>query len=189
MSQERILLKPRSMKPVRSHDAKRQRISFTSENPFNLLSSHQISHNSIDASYIDDDDLIGSQQHQNYVTTHAKADLSACHICHKRPRLKTDLDSYADCEGCGRRTCFICMRTCRGEIDVDDVNDKEMAWGIEASLMDADGGDDNGNGQEAIFKDLNMQEHRGVVCSWCSKECGPDGHVKCNGCLGLAWGG
>ncbi|OLN88681.1 hypothetical protein CCHL11_01717 [Colletotrichum chlorophyti] len=32
--------------------------------------------------------------------------LSPCHICHRRPTKKTDLDSFADCQGCGQRTCF-----------------------------------------------------------------------------------
>ncbi|OAA61222.1 hypothetical protein SPI_05246 [Niveomyces insectorum RCEF 264] len=37
-----------------------------------------------------------------------------CHICQRRPRRKCDLDSVADCEGCGQRTCFVCLRECVG---------------------------------------------------------------------------
>lgn len=40
--------------------------------------------------------------------------LSPCHICHRKPTKKTELDSYADCEGCGRRTCYVCIRECLG---------------------------------------------------------------------------
>ncbi|KAI9740824.1 MAG: hypothetical protein M1818_004429 [Claussenomyces sp. TS43310] len=40
--------------------------------------------------------------------------LRACHICHRKPTVRRDLDSYADCEGCGERTCYICVRECLG---------------------------------------------------------------------------
>ncbi|KAI9171456.1 hypothetical protein HJFPF1_00939 [Paramyrothecium foliicola] len=40
--------------------------------------------------------------------------LLPCHICHRRPTKKSDLDSFADCEGCGERTCFVCIRQCAG---------------------------------------------------------------------------
>lgn len=40
--------------------------------------------------------------------------LSPCHICHRKPTKKSDLDSYADCESCGERTCYICIRQCLG---------------------------------------------------------------------------
>ncbi|ROT37415.1 hypothetical protein SODALDRAFT_196160 [Sodiomyces alkalinus F11] len=40
--------------------------------------------------------------------------LEPCHICRRKPTKKSDLDSYADCEGCQSRTCFICLRQCPG---------------------------------------------------------------------------
>lgn len=40
--------------------------------------------------------------------------LAPCHICHRKPTKKTELDSYADCEGCGERTCYVCIRACSG---------------------------------------------------------------------------
>lgn len=40
--------------------------------------------------------------------------LAPCHICHRKPTKKTELDSYADCQGCGERTCYVCMRECLG---------------------------------------------------------------------------
>ncbi|RGP62046.1 hypothetical protein FLONG3_10349 [Fusarium longipes] len=36
--------------------------------------------------------------------------VAPCHICHRRPTKKTHLDSFADCQGCGERTCFVCIR-------------------------------------------------------------------------------
>jgi hypothetical protein len=38
--------------------------------------------------------------------------LTPCHICHKAPRLKKDLEAYADCRTCEERTCYICIRQC-----------------------------------------------------------------------------
>lgn len=40
--------------------------------------------------------------------------LVPCHICHRKPTKKNELDSYADCEGCGERTCYVCIRECLG---------------------------------------------------------------------------
>ncbi|TLD26383.1 hypothetical protein PspLS_04818 [Pyricularia sp. CBS 133598] len=40
--------------------------------------------------------------------------LAPCHICQRRPTKKSDLDSFADCEGCGMRTCYVCIRECLG---------------------------------------------------------------------------
>ena len=40
--------------------------------------------------------------------------MSRCHVCSRKPTKKSDLDSFADCEGCGQRTCFICIRQCLG---------------------------------------------------------------------------
>lgn len=38
--------------------------------------------------------------------------LGRCHICHRRPMTKIDLAGFADCDDCGSRTCYICMREC-----------------------------------------------------------------------------
>lgn len=43
-----------------------------------------------------------------------RTNLSPCHICHRKPTKKNELDSYADCEGCGERTCYVCIRACLG---------------------------------------------------------------------------
>lgn len=38
--------------------------------------------------------------------------LRPCHICHRRPTTREYVDAYADCELCGRRSCYICLRHC-----------------------------------------------------------------------------
>ncbi|KAJ5370105.1 uncharacterized protein N7496_006197 [Penicillium cataractarum] len=38
--------------------------------------------------------------------------LRPCHICHRRPTTRQVLDAYADCDLCGERACFICLRQC-----------------------------------------------------------------------------
>ncbi|KAK3300466.1 uncharacterized protein B0H64DRAFT_15981 [Chaetomium fimeti] len=40
--------------------------------------------------------------------------MSRCHICSRKPTRKSDLDSFADCQGCGQRTCYVCIRECLG---------------------------------------------------------------------------
>ncbi|KUI67306.1 hypothetical protein VM1G_02672 [Cytospora mali] len=47
-------------------------------------------------------------------TTSSTNQLSPCHICHRKPTKKNELDCYADCEGCGERTCYVCIRECLG---------------------------------------------------------------------------
>lgn len=38
--------------------------------------------------------------------------LQPCHICHKAPKQKGDLDAYTNCQRCHARTCYICVRQC-----------------------------------------------------------------------------
>jgi hypothetical protein len=40
--------------------------------------------------------------------------MSRCHICSRKPNKKSDLDSFADCQGCGQRACYVCIRECLG---------------------------------------------------------------------------
>ncbi|PSS03614.1 hypothetical protein BD289DRAFT_155920 [Coniella lustricola] len=47
-------------------------------------------------------------------TKPTSTNLDPCHICHRRPAKKTELDSFADCQGCGERTCYVCIRECLG---------------------------------------------------------------------------
>lgn len=58
----------------------------------------------------------------SYPSTSPSA-LRPCHICHRRPTTRQVLDAYADCDMCGERACFICLRecdssTCLGIVDV-----------------------------------------------------------------------
>lgn len=70
--------------------------------------------------------------------------LAPCHICHRKPTKKTELDSYADCQGCGERTCYVCMRECLG-------------WG--ATLRDRRGPDE----EEELMRDeeTNSEHEQG----------------------------
>lgn len=83
-----------------------------------------------------------------------KVDLRPCHVCFRKPTVRRDLDCFAGCEGCGGRTCFVCLRRCEGG-------------------GEGEGGAEEGGGG-----------HRGVVCSRCCVERGVDGEVWCLGCLG-----
>ena len=38
--------------------------------------------------------------------------LRPCHVCWRRPTTRAVLDGYADCDECGARTCYICLRVC-----------------------------------------------------------------------------
>jgi len=44
--------------------------------------------------------------------TSTTMDLRSCHICHKAPTRKKDLENYHECERCKEQTCFICARQC-----------------------------------------------------------------------------
>lgn len=45
-------------------------------------------------------------------STSTTPSLCPCHICHRRPTTRSLLDAYADCNLCGSRTCYICLREC-----------------------------------------------------------------------------
>ncbi len=51
-----------------------------------------------------------------------------CHVCGRRPMVLADLDGYADCQGCGSRTCYVCIRQCLGWI-VEPVSKREEDGG------------------------------------------------------------
>lgn len=52
-----------------------------------------------------------------------KIDLSPCHICFRKPTEKKQLDGFADCQGCGGRMCYICMRECLGSKEMEEDGD------------------------------------------------------------------
>ncbi|KAK4202251.1 hypothetical protein QBC40DRAFT_44878 [Triangularia verruculosa] len=122
--------------------------------------------------------------------------LSPCHICCRKPSKKSDLDSFADCQGCGQRTCYVCIRECLGwspnsqqpqqqqpppppslqtepSFTMIDVDSEEPATGDRpAETGPEDSGWAKGGGG-----------HRKMVCSRCCVEKGQDGDVVCLGCL------
>jgi hypothetical protein len=124
--------------------------------------------------------------------------LSPCHICHRKPTKKSDLDSFADCQGCEQRACFVCIRQCQGwpsssttkdphaQIDQDlsasftmkDIDDDvEEQTTNEGRRKERDG--DGGNEE----KGWTGSGHRSVICSRCCVERGSEGDVVCLGCL------
>lgn len=47
--------------------------------------------------------------------------LRPCHVCHRKPTTRVMLDAYADCELCGERACYICLRECNA-LDCDALS-------------------------------------------------------------------
>ncbi|KAI8965916.1 hypothetical protein F5Y11DRAFT_310775 [Daldinia sp. FL1419] len=116
--------------------------------------------------------------------------LSPCHICHRKPTKKSDLDSFASCFGCGQRSCFVCVRACRGwlaasgededslsaSFTMQDVDDMTPSPSPEVGPKQRKGG--TGPGSSWIGRG-----HRELICSRCCVERGPEGDVVCLGCL------
>ncbi|WQF78009.1 hypothetical protein CDEST_03023 [Colletotrichum destructivum] len=136
--------------------------------------------------------------------------LSPCHICHRRPTKKSDLDSFADCQGCGQRSCFVCIRECQGwqkdgrpssSSGSGSGNSDKTAQEPEQRNIDLsrscqmDDVDDDRQRQsredEESKRDGQPQrqdnwaggDHRQMVCSRCCIEKGTEGDVVCLGCL------
>lgn len=124
--------------------------------------------------------------------------MSRCHICFRKPTKRSDLDSFADCQGCGQRTCFVCIRECLGwdpglqaEILVPPPAGPESDTSftmLDADAVPEDEGEDfpqsrdeGGEGKGSGW--ARGGGHRQVVCSQCCVERGPDGDVVCLGCL------
>ncbi|KAL3456668.1 hypothetical protein BJX64DRAFT_281158 [Aspergillus heterothallicus] len=38
--------------------------------------------------------------------------LRPCHICHRRPTTRELIEAFANCDLCGERACFVCLRQC-----------------------------------------------------------------------------
>jgi hypothetical protein len=130
---------------------------------------------------------------QPSTTTSSAALLSRCHICHRKPTRKADLDSFADCELCHQRTCFICLREC-----LDWRTEDQRRWGgygsASFSMRDADQEDggagtglerpgEEGGGADGKQGVWSTGGHRTKICSGCCVERGQDGDVVCYGCL------
>ncbi|KAL7817839.1 hypothetical protein V8C26DRAFT_398144 [Trichoderma gracile] len=131
--------------------------------------------------------------------------LLPCHVCHRRPTKKSDLDSFARCQACRAQTCFICMRECQGRIPYtrpatrreDGKGDGEEALSRsfrmddadptpsiphtpddEDDVIDVDIGDD-----DAPERKRERYTHHSMICSRCCVEKGAQGEVICLGCL------
>lgn len=89
--------------------------------------------------------------------------LAPCHICHRKPTKKTDLDSYADCQGCGERTCYVCMRECLGwaKTPRDSRSPNEYYGGKaeeEVLMRDEDIDGEQGQGGTGNDRSFNMED-------------------------------
>ncbi|TEA15104.1 hypothetical protein C8034_v002660 [Colletotrichum sidae] len=126
--------------------------------------------------------------------------VSPCHVCHRRPTKKSDLDSYADCLGCGQRTCYICMRECQGwEKDgrpnsvsgEDQTSDEILSRSFHMNDVDDERQqqqrdqehDAATRGGQAKQDGWAGGGHRQMICSRCCIEKGSDGDIVCLGCL------
>jgi hypothetical protein len=131
--------------------------------------------------------------------------MNRCHICSRKPNKKSDLDSFADCQGCGQRACYVCIRECLGwapsipttatatatpdALRPDTASTTEDGEGETSfTMLDADAEDyrptsseAHGTGHEHGW--TKGGGHRQVVCSRCCVEKGQDGDVVCLGCL------
>lgn len=88
--------------------------------------------------------------------------LRPCHICHRRPTTRAVLDAYADCELCGERSCYICLRECNGP----DCSRYSPSSG-------GSGGHKHGGSQSSnLYNTHNLYDcqRRRKVCSWCAVE-------------------
>lgn len=142
--------------------------------------------------------------------------MNRCHICSRKPSRKSDLDSFANCQGCGQRTCYVCIRECLGLVPRSRVPGQqchngqpeiptpttatpvEEAGETSFTMPDADdaSGQDQQQGRDGDHQHSQRAEggwtrgggHRRVVCSRCCVERGQDGEVVCLGCFPFAEG-
>ena len=158
--------------PKRYHDSKRLRVdkaypSGSGPHQLQLPSSDTIHQHSTETAVIS--------------PPKKSVDLSPCHICRRKPTVRSELDAFADCGGCGKRTCYVCIRECLGSA-VAVSKDTEMIDMLSFSLQREESlkeeGDDTRN-QDGTWG----TGHRGMVCSRCCVERGTEGEVLCLGCL------
>jgi hypothetical protein len=167
------------------HDAKRQRIEIYSdlhveEREDAILTRHQ------SAWDLEDREVKAEKEERMY----RKSDLSPCHICRRKPTAKNELDAFADCEGCGERTCWICIRECAGLGIVGEEMGIELESGQFSFEFEVERGKDervgveNGlaNGRQREEEGM-IREHKRMICSRCCVERGTEGEVWCLGCL------
>ena len=109
---------PQKMIPLPS--SKRQRTTADSDDLFAsksiCVSPAGQRHPRSSAATLLDDPLQQKLAHARTAPTRVSSavQMARCHICFRKPTKKLDLDSFADCQGCGQRTCYICIRQCSG---------------------------------------------------------------------------
>lgn len=125
-----------------------------------------------------------------------------CHVCHRRPTKKSDLDSFARCQSCQEQTCFVCIRECRrqkdprndmksplfGKEDKDvgqsfHMNDADECDMSPTTSIHAPQHDDNKQQDTSNWNSANSSAHHAMICSRCCVEEGAEGEVVCLGCL------
>lgn len=100
-----------------------------------------------------------SQQNNSNSCT-SPLSLRPCHICHRRPTTRELLDAYADCDLCGQRACYICLRQC-------DASDCCGSVDVGGNLLFKDRSD-------RVQEDINGPETEArqarKICSGCAVE-------------------
>lgn len=140
------------------------------------------------------DTLVPSAESKQHNTR--TASLQPCHICHRRPTKKSDLDSFAQCQGCREQTCFVCIRECMGwHTDDGSMLNEQEVLSRSFHMEDAeDLQEETARNAQAPPRDLmgvkgwDAGGHRGVVCSRCCIERGIDGEIVCLGCFSRSEG-
>ncbi|KAK3953226.1 hypothetical protein QBC32DRAFT_123353 [Pseudoneurospora amorphoporcata] len=144
------------------------------------------------------------QKQQHALLSKVKC-LDRCHICCRKPSKKADLDSYADCEGCGQRTCYVCMRQCPGwtssfhhqgrnqhtggqEGQTNDIRLASSSPENSFTMLDADAEadvdlDEKKSQRSKQTTGWHANGHRETICGQCCEERGDNGDVVCFGCL------
>lgn len=127
-----------------------------------------------------------------------------CHVCHRRPTKKSDLDSFARCQSCQEQTCYVCIRECRRQKNLHnntnaslleedggversfhmDEDECEMSLGTSSTYArqhhDSYAGEREGTSSRSS---VDSSVHHAMICSRCSVEEGAEGEVVCLGCL------
>lgn len=190
---------------------KKQRIS-ASDDVYHREDSHHMllakSHSPTSASHHHHHPHQKQQQQQHALPSKIKS-LDPCHICSRPPKKKADLDSFADCQGCGQRTCYICMRECPGwtsslqqrpyhqigksEEQTHDIPMASSSPENSFTMLDADADTEVDVDFDEKEKRVHTPKptstgwhangHRETICGQCCEERGDNGDVVCFGCL------
>ncbi|KAI1365700.1 hypothetical protein F5Y08DRAFT_170875 [Xylaria arbuscula] len=86
--------------------------------------------------------------------------LDPCHICHRKPTKKSDLDSFADCMGCGERTCYVCIRACQGWLPPSADDNATREEDLSFTMRDVDDDDEEDICHHERVADIQKAEQR-----------------------------